>query len=78
METGLVAAKGGGGMDQELEVGRCQLLHLEWANKVLLFGTGNYIQSPQINHNGKEYWKKNAYTCTTESLCYKAELAQHY
>ena len=27
METGLVAAKGGGGMDQELEVGRCTTIY---------------------------------------------------
>ena len=24
-------------------------------NKVLLYTTGNYIQYPEINHNGKEY-----------------------
>ena len=24
-------------------------------NKVLLYSTGNYIQYPMINHNGKEY-----------------------
>ena len=28
--------------------------------------TGNYIQYPVINHNGKEYEKED-----TESLCYK-------
>ena len=27
-------------------------------NKVLLYSTGNYIQYPVINHNGKEYIKK--------------------
>ena len=26
--------------------------------KVLLYGTGNYIQYPVINRNGKEYLKK--------------------
>ena len=26
-------------------------------NKVLQYSTGNYIQSPGINHNGKEYFK---------------------
>ena len=25
------------------------------SNKVLLYGTGNYIQSPGIDHDGKEY-----------------------
>ena len=42
-------------------VGRCKRLHLEWIkNKVLLYSTGNYIQSPKINHN-KKYIKKNVY-----------------
>ena len=27
-------------------------------SKVLLYSTGNYIQRPVINHNGKEYEKK--------------------
>ena len=32
-------------------------LHTEWINnKVLPYSTGNYIQSPGINHNGKEYF----------------------
>ena len=30
--------------------------YIEWINnKVLLYSTGNYIQYPVINHNGKEY-----------------------
>ena len=46
----------GGGMEWEFGVSRCKLLHLEWINdKVLLYSTGNYIQFPGINHNGKEY-----------------------
>ena len=50
---------GGSGMNWEFGVNRCKLLHLEWIdNKVLLYSTGNYIQSPGINHNGKEYLKK--------------------
>ena len=37
-------------------VGRCKLLHWAWINnKVLLYSTGNYIQSPGIKHNGREY-----------------------
>ena len=43
-----------GGTDWEFGVGRCKLLHLESTNKVLLCGTGNYIQSPGINHYEKE------------------------
>ena len=45
-------------MDWEFGVGICTLLHLKWINnKVLLYSTGNYIQSPGINHKGK-YGKK--------------------
>ena len=44
----------GGGMDWEFGVSRCKLLRIEWINnKVLLCSTGNYIQYPIINHNGK-------------------------
>ena len=54
---------GGRGMDWEFGVGRCKLIHLEWINnKVLMYSTGNYIQSPVINHNGKKY-KKRMYVC---------------
>ena len=52
-------------MDWEIGVSRCKFrnlyskLHLEWINKkALLYSTGNYIQSPGINHNGKEYKKR--------------------
>ena len=58
-ENRLVVAKGeGGGRGQEWEFGisRCKLVYIEWINnKVLPYSTGNYIQSPGINHNGKEY-----------------------
>ena len=33
--------------------------YIEWINnKVLLYNTGNYIQYPVINHNGKQYKKE--------------------
>ena len=58
-ENTLVVAKGeegGGGMDWEFQIRRCKLLCLGWINnKVLLYSTGNYIQYPVINHNGKEF-----------------------
>ena len=48
------------GMDWELEISRRKLLYTEWINnKVLLYSTGDYIQSPGINNNRKEYYKKN-------------------
>ena len=46
--------RGGSGMDREFGVGGCKLLHLEWiSSKVLLYSTGNYIQSLGVEHNGR-------------------------
>ena len=46
----------GGGMIWELGISRCKLLYIEWINnKDLLYITGNYIQYPVLNHDGKEY-----------------------
>ena len=45
-----------------LGMGRCKLLQLEWVvNEVLLFSTGNYIQSLVIEHDARNYEKKNIY-----------------
>ena len=50
---------GGGGKDWEFGISRCKLLYIEWIkNKVLLYSTGNHIQYPVINRNGKEYEKE--------------------
>ena len=61
----LEVAKGwwdGGGKDWEFGISRCKLLCIGWINnKVLLYSTGNYIQHPVINHNGKEYEKGHIY-----------------
>ena len=52
------------GMDWGFRVSRCKLLHVEWINnKVLLYSTGNYIQYPVINHNGKKYEKECVCVC---------------
>ena len=46
-------------MEREGGVSRCKLLYIEWIkNKVLLYRTDNYIQYPMLNHNGKQYLKK--------------------
>ena len=46
-------------MDWELGVSRCKLLCLEWTtNEVLLHSTGNYIQWPVTEHDGRWYEKK--------------------
>ena len=50
----LTIFKGGNGMDWESGVSRCKLVHLEWiSNKVLLYNTGSYIQSLEIDHDGR-------------------------
>ena len=55
---------GTGGTDWEFGISRYKLLYIEWINnKVLLCGTGNYIQYPVINHNGKEYEKEYIHMC---------------
>ena len=48
-----------------------QTIIVDWINnnKILLYSTGNYIQYPVINYNGKEY----IYIYKTESLCYIPE-----
>ena len=52
----------GGGMDWELRVSRYTLLCTGWGNnKVLLYSTGNSIQYPVMNHNGREYEKECTY-----------------
>ena len=53
----------GRGTEWEFGVSKCKLLHLEWIinNEVLLYSTGNYIQCPVINHDGKEYEKGYIY-----------------
>ena len=66
IENRLVAAKGegvGGGMESEVGVSTCI------NNKVLPYSTENYTQYLMINHNGKEYLKKNTYICKTKSFC---------
>ena len=59
-----------GAMDLEFGISRCKLLYIEWINnRVLLYSTGNNIQYPVINHNGKES-KNNIYLCNLVTLLY--------
>ena len=49
-----------GRMDWEFEISRWKVLYIRWINsKVLLYSTGNYIQCPVLNQNGKNM--KNNY-----------------
>ena len=44
------------GVDWEFGLSRYKQLYIKWINnEILLHSTGNYIQYPMINHNGKEY-----------------------
>ena len=54
--------------DQQMQTGIYRMDN----NKVLLYSTGNHIQHPVINHNGKEYEKECI--CITESLFCTAEI----
>ena len=52
-------------MEWKFEVSRCQLLHLEQIyHGVLLYITGNYIQSVVMEHDGRQYEKKKVYMYT--------------
>ena len=60
-EMGIIRGQWGG-MGWDFGVNRCKLSYIEWINnKVLLYSTGNYIQYPGTNHNGKEYKKECIY-----------------
>ena len=58
MVNRLMLAKGEvrmGRMDWEFGISRCKPVYTQWINnRVLLYSTGNYIQYPVINYNGKE------------------------
>ena len=53
IENRFVVANGEeGGCGREFGINRFKLLHLEWiSNEVLLYRTGNYIQSLEVEHN---------------------------
>ena len=69
--------KEGSGIDWEPGVSRCKPPHLKWiSNEILLYSTGNYSQSPRIEHDGRSYEKNNVYadTSMTGSLCCTQEI----
>ena len=41
------------------------LVMVEIREKTLLYSTGNYIQSLVIEHDGRQFEKKNVYKCMT-------------
>ena len=58
-------SRGVGAMDWEFGVGRqMQTIPFRMDKQGdLMHSTENYIQSPGVNHNGKECFKKNIYMC---------------
>ena len=65
-------------MDWEFGVSKCKLLHLEWiSNDILLYNTGNYIQSFVMEHDGGKCEKKNVYICITGSFAVHQKLTEH-
>ena len=59
---GCQRGEGESGMDWESGVKRCKPLLLEWINnEILLCGTGNYIQSLAMEHDGGYHEKNNVY-----------------
>ena len=58
-------------MDGEFGIGRYKLLHSEWiSHEVLLYSTGNYIQSLGIDHDRRYHEKKNAYIYNWVTMLY--------
>ena len=54
LTCGCQGGEGWSGRDWETGISRCKLLHLEWINnKVPVYNTGNYSQSPVIDNDGK-------------------------
>ena len=41
-----------------------------------MYSTGKYIQAPGIDHDGKQYQKRNVYICMT-NFAVQQKLAQH-
>ena len=39
---------------------------------------GKYIQSLGIDHNGRQYKKRNVFICITRSFAVQQKLVQHY
>ena len=74
----LVVAKRDGrenGMKWEFGASGCKLLYFEWVNNnVLLYRTGNYIQSPGKDDDENNIKKECMCLCITESLCCTPEI----
>ena len=62
----------------KFRVDRCKLFHLEWiSNEVLLYSTGNYIQSLGEEHAGRQYEKKNVHITWLDHYAEQQKLIQY-
>ena len=71
-----------GGGDGEARIGSLGLAnaisYIEWIkNKVLQYSTGNYIQYPVVNHNGKELEKSENIFVLLSHFTVQQKLTQH-
>ena len=46
----------------------CKVVYTGWTDKALLQSTGDYMQGPVINQNGKEYEKGSGQIRSDQSL----------
>ena len=54
--------EGRSGMNGKFGDSRCKLSHLKWiSDEFPLYSRGNYIQSLEIEHDGRWYEKRNVY-----------------
>ena len=67
-------------MEWEFGISRRKLAYIEWINnKVPLYSTGNYIQYPVINHNGKEIINRQKEELKSQNgKSWKRALSQNY
>ena len=69
--------RGREGMDWELGISRCKVLHTgRINNEAPLYSAGDCTQYPVINHNGKEYEKECMYVWLSHSAI-RQKLIQH-
>ena len=62
---------GSSGMDGEFGVGRCKQICLEWiSNGVLLYSTGDCVQSLGTEHDGGDSMRKRMCVCDWVTLLY--------
>ena len=66
-----MVANGEGGQGEGLANANSYIGWINNESSSLLYSTGNHIQYPVINHNGKRIY---IHQCVTESFCCTAEI----